>query len=97
MLPGTKAEDEKWIVGEFNCSCVGISRCLAAYCKDDTPNACYDDISAEDKAEAKKMGDLMGEKALAILKKWVPELYVSFEGRCVSSTFPKGKDPQLRI
>eukprot|EP00438_Fugacium_kawagutii_P006066 Skav200567 [mRNA] locus=scaffold917:192636:203670:- [translate_table: standard] len=57
------------IVGEFNCSCVGISRCLAAYCKDDTPNASYDDISAEDKAEAKKMGDLMGEKALAILKK----------------------------
>lgn len=67
--PGTKAEDEKWIVGEFNCSCVGISKCLAAYCKDDTPNASYDDISAEDKAEAKKMGDLMGEKALAILKK----------------------------
>ncbi|CAK9082641.1 unnamed protein product [Durusdinium trenchii] len=50
--PGTKAEDEKWIVGEFNCSCVGISRCLAAYCKDDTPNANWDDISAEDKAEA---------------------------------------------
>ena len=42
---------------------------MAAYCKDDTPNASYDDISAEDKAEAKKMGDLMGEKALAILKK----------------------------
>ena len=51
-VPGTKAEDEKWIVGEFNCSCVGISRCLAAYCKDDTPNASWDDISAEDKAEA---------------------------------------------
>eukprot|EP00438_Fugacium_kawagutii_P034981 Skav226090 [mRNA] locus=scaffold4179:11702:17005:- [translate_table: standard] len=67
--PGTKAEDEKWIVGEFNCSCVGISRCLAAYCKDDTPNASWDDISEEDKAEAKKMGDLMGEKALAILSK----------------------------
>ena len=65
---GTPKEDEKWIVGEFNCcsccnrallcshvgasdrllrspspflvfasrsgSCVGISRCLAAYCKD---------------------------------------------------------------
>ena len=30
------------IVGEFNCSCVGISRCLAAYCKDDTPNASWD-------------------------------------------------------
>jgi hypothetical protein len=42
---------------------------LAAYCKDDTPNACWDAISEEDKAEAKKMGDLMGEKALAILSK----------------------------
>ena len=41
------------IVGEFNCSCVGISRCLAAYCKDDTPNACWDDISEEDKAEVR--------------------------------------------
>ena len=59
----------KWIVGEFNCSCVGISKCLAAYCKDDTPNASYDDISEEDKAEAKKMGDLMGVKALGILSK----------------------------
>ena len=66
---GTPTEQEKWIVGEFNCSCVGISRCLAAYCKDDTPNASWDDISEEDKAEAKKMGDLMGEKALKILSK----------------------------
>jgi len=66
---GTPKEEEKWIVGEFNCSCVGISRCLAAYCKDDTPNACYDDITAEDKAEADKYGKLMGEKALAILSK----------------------------
>ena len=31
---GTPADQEKWIVGEFNCSCVGISKCLAAYCKD---------------------------------------------------------------
>jgi glutathione synthase/RimK-type ligase-like ATP-grasp enzyme/predicted nucleic acid binding AN1-type Zn finger protein len=65
--PGTDSKNEKWIVGEFNCSCVGISKCLAAFCKDDTPNATYDDISAEDKAEAKKMGDLMGKKALSIL------------------------------
>ena len=90
VLPGTKAEEEKWIVGEFNCSCVGISRCLAAYCKDDTPNACYDDISAEDKAEAKKMGDLMGEKALAILKKWVPELF-SLWAVAFHLHFPKAK------
>ena len=66
---GTPAEEEKWIVGEFNCSCVGISKCLAAYCKDDTPNACFTDIAAEDLAEAQRYGDLMGEKALALLGK----------------------------
>jgi len=66
---GTKPEDEKWIVGEFNCSCVGISRCLAAYCKDDTPNADYQDISAEDVQEADRMGGLMGKVALDILSK----------------------------
>jgi len=64
---GTAAEDEKWIVGEFNCSCVGISKCLAAYCKDDTPNACYADIAAEDLEAAEKYGTLMGEKALGML------------------------------
>merc|ERR1712054_581359 len=66
---GTPPEEEKWIIGEFNCSCVGISKCLPAYCKDDTPNACYNDIPDEDKAEAKRMGDLMGEKALGFLSK----------------------------
>ena len=66
---GTPKEEEKWIVGEFNCSCVGISRCLAAYCKEDTPNASFADITEEDKAEAKKYGDLMGQKALGILSK----------------------------
>merc|ERR1712203_1283296 len=64
---GTPAAEEKWIVGEFNCSCVGISKCLAAYCKDDTPEAKYTDISEEDLAEAKRMGDLMGVKALGLL------------------------------
>jgi len=66
---GTPTEEEKWIVGEFNCSCVGISRCLAAYCKDDTPEAKYSDISAEDLEEAEKYGTLMGVKALEILSK----------------------------
>jgi len=67
--PGTPSAQEKWIVGEFNCSCVGVSKCLAAYCKDDTPNACYTDIAAEDLAEAQRMGDLCGEVALSILSK----------------------------
>jgi len=71
---GTPEKDEKWIVGEFNCSCVGISKCLPAYCKEDTPEACYNDIPKKDLAEAKRMGDLMGRKGLAILSKVVPEL-----------------------
>merc|ERR1711959_882499 len=64
---GTPESEEKWIVGEFNCSCVGISKCLAAYCKDDTPKACYTDITGEDLAGAERYGDLMGQKALQIL------------------------------
>jgi hypothetical protein len=66
---GTPAEEEKWIVGEFNCSCVGISRCLAAYCKEDTPNASVDDITKEDMKEAMRYGNLMGQKAMSILNK----------------------------
>jgi hypothetical protein len=64
---GTTVEEEKWIVGEFNCSCVGISKCLPAYCKDDTPDASWNDIPAEDKAAAKAYGDKMGDVALKIL------------------------------
>merc|ERR1719162_1933001 len=66
---GTAAKDEKWIVGEFNCSCVGISKCLPAYCKEDTPNATYDDIPKKDLIEVKKIGSLVGKKALGILGK----------------------------
>lgn len=65
--PGTATKDEKWIVGEFNCSCVGISKCLPAYCKDDTPNACYNDVPKKDLGEIKKIGGLVGKKALGIL------------------------------
>merc|ERR1712060_877374 len=67
--PGTAAKDEKWIVGEFNCSCVGISKCLPAYCKDDTPNACYNDIPKKDLLEVKRIGSLVGRKAAGILGK----------------------------
>merc|ERR1712061_480988 len=66
---GTPVEDEQWIVGEFNCSCVGISKCLPAYCKDDTPNACFTDIPKKDLAEVKRIGALVGKKGLAILAK----------------------------
>merc|ERR1712070_811659 len=66
---GTPAADEKWIVGEFNCSCVGISKCLAAYCKDDTPEAKYTDIVEEDMAVVKDYAKKLGETALSILEK----------------------------
>jgi hypothetical protein len=71
--PGTPSEQETWIVGEFNCSCVGISKCLPAFCNKDHPNASWNDIPAADKEEAMKMGNKMGEVALKILdssKKW---------------------------
>merc|ERR1719240_1067355 len=65
---GTPEAEEKWIVGEFNCSCVGISKCGAAYCiSGEKTDAKYTDISPEDLAEAEKMGKMMGEKALKIL------------------------------
>merc|ERR1719420_201601 len=65
--PGTATKDEKWIVGEFNCSCVGISKCLPAYCKDDTPEACYTDIPKKDLKEANRMCEIMGTKGTQIL------------------------------
>ena len=67
--PGTPSAEEKWIVGEFNCSCVGISKCLPAYCKDDTPNASWNDIPEEDKKEAMGYAEKMGVVALEILGK----------------------------
>jgi len=66
---GTAEKDEKWIVGEFNCSCVGISKCLPAYCKADTPNASYDDIPPKDRSEVRRIGSLVGRKALGLLLK----------------------------
>jgi len=66
---GTPAEEEKWIVGEFNCSCVGISKCLAAYCKDDTPEAKFTDIAEEDMAVVQDYASTLGTVALGILEK----------------------------
>merc|ERR1711972_1296625 len=53
---------------EFNCSCVGVSKCLAAYCNDDHPDVCYDDISPEDKAEAMGYAVKLGQVALQTLQ-----------------------------
>merc|ERR1719277_1668356 len=60
--------EQKWVVGEFNCSCVGISKCLAAYCKADTPNVSFKDIPATEAADATKYGDIVGQEAAKMLK-----------------------------
>lgn len=65
--PGSPCTIDKWIVGEFNCSCVGISKCLPAYCNAEKPNASVYDIPVKDFVEATYLGNLMGQKALAIL------------------------------
>jgi len=65
---GTPAEEEKWIVGEFNCSCVGVSKCLPACGTAEKPDASWADVSDEDKAEVTAVGDKIGKIALAILQ-----------------------------
>merc|ERR1711972_1269689 len=59
--------EQKWVVGEFNCSCVGISKCLPAYCKPDTPNVSWKDIPAEEAGHATKYGDIVGMEAAGML------------------------------
>jgi len=66
---GTPASEEKWIVGEFNCSCVGVSKCLPAFCNDTTPDVDWTAIPAADQMEAMYYGTLMGQVALDILSK----------------------------
>jgi hypothetical protein len=68
-------------VGEFNCSCVGISKCLPAFCNKDNPDAKWDDIPDADKADAMKMGNKMGEVALKILSKWKSSRRSTFEAQ----------------
>jgi len=67
--PGTDPKDEKWIVGEFNCSCVGISKCLPACVTPEAEKASYSDIPKKDMTEVKKIGSLLGRKAIGILSK----------------------------
>merc|ERR1712085_35920 len=59
--------EQKWVVGEFNCSCVGISKCLAAYCTPDTPKVSWKDIPAEEAGHATKYGDIVGKEAATLL------------------------------
>jgi len=53
----------EYVVGEFNCSCVGISQFMAAC----GPDKSLADVSDENFALASRLTDLMGKKAIEIL------------------------------
>ena len=56
-----RAEDNtRWVVGEFNCSCVGVSRFLNA-CGE---ARCIENVSDEDYAEGMRLCDKIGEMAV---------------------------------
>merc|ERR1719174_2872017 len=95
--PGTPAEKEKWIVGEFNCSCVGISKCLPAFCNKDNPNAGWADVPDADKADAMKMGNKMGEVALKILSTTLTKMSTDDKGLLPQPDKPKFKTALVQI
>ena len=59
---GTPGKTE-YVVGEFNCSCVGISQ-FGKACGPDKDLSFVDDVNF---AEATELTDLMGRKAIEIL------------------------------
>ena len=61
--PGTPSAQEKWIVGEFNCSCVGVSK-FQAVCGGEKTLA---DVPDEDYFDACRLTDLMGVKAIEMI------------------------------
>merc|ERR1712176_1454231 len=60
---GTPGKTE-YVVGEFNCSCVGVSK-FQAVCGGDKTLA---DVPDEDYYDAVKLTDLIGEKAMEMLE-----------------------------
>merc|ERR1719361_571776 len=59
--------EQKWVVGEFNCSCVGLSKCLAAYCTPDNAKVSWKDIPDQEKSDATKYGSIVGREAAKML------------------------------
>lgn len=57
-----EAEQDKWVLQEFNCSCVGIKQCLAACCTNEAPFAKYTDITRDNLAEAQNIGAIIGNE-----------------------------------
>jgi len=62
--PSTATVDTEFVVGEFNCSCVGVSK-FQAVCGGEQTLA---DVSDEDYFDACKLTDLMGVKAVQMIE-----------------------------
>ncbi len=60
----TDGVDTEYVVGEFNCSCVGISK-FQAVCGGEKTLA---DVPDEDYYDACELTDLMGVKAIEMIK-----------------------------
>jgi len=63
----TQPAEQKWVVGEFNCSCVGLSKCLPAYATPENPNVSYKDIPQQEKDDATKYGNIVGREGAKML------------------------------
>ena len=62
-VDGAEPGSTEYVVGEFNCSCVGISK-FGAACG---PEKCLADVSDEDFAEGMRLTNLMGVNAVEML------------------------------
>ena len=58
--------ETQYVIGDFNCSCVGISK-FQAVC----PGSIAD-VADEDYFKGCELTDLMGKKALEMLAEWKP-------------------------
>jgi len=64
---GTPENEEKWIVSEFDCACVGIPSFLPACCTKETRSASLDFVPPADRAEGNELTRVMAKKVAGIL------------------------------
>jgi len=68
FIPVDGADGEtNYIIGEFNCSCVGIANFKEAYCTEEKPEQGMHTVSVENMEEGMKIMNLLGEQAVSIL------------------------------
>mmetsp|Transcript_68147 Transcript_68147/g.134532 ORF Transcript_68147/g.134532 Transcript_68147/m.134532 type:complete len:807 (+) Transcript_68147:83-2503(+) len=63
----TKAS-ERWTASSLTCSAVALPYCQAGACTPQDKTASFSDISAESRAEANRLGRILGGRALSLLQ-----------------------------